>query len=47
MCGKRIGFGLFSDSLESQSYSFDAIEHMKPLFGVEKRHKSSFKSQKV
>ena len=33
-----------SDSLESQSYEFDEIAHLKPLYGVERLHKSSFKS---
>ena len=33
MCGKGVGLSLFlSDSLESQSYDFDEIAHVKPIF---------------
>ena len=33
MCGKGVGLGLFpSDSLESQSYDFDEIAHIRPLY---------------
>ena len=36
MCGKGVDLGLFpSHSLESQSYDFDEIAHIKPLYGVE------------
>ena len=45
MSGKGVGLGLFSsDSLESESYDFDEIAHIKPLYGVERLHKSCFKS---
>ena len=45
MCGKGVGLGLFPyDSLESQSYEFDEIAHIKPLYDVERLHKSFFKS---
>ena len=44
MCGEEVGLGLFPfDSLESQSYDFDKIEHIKHLYGEERLHKSSFK----
>ena len=36
MCGNGVGLGLFpSDSLKSQSYYFDGIEHDKLLYGVD------------
>ena len=42
MCGKRVGLGLFpSESLEWQSYHFDEITHIKPLYVVERLHKIS------
>ena len=45
MCGKGVGLGLLpSDSLESQSYDFDEIAHIKPFYCVESPYKSSFKS---
>ena len=45
MCGKGVGLGLLPfDSLESQSYDFDEIAHIKPVQGVERLHESSFKS---
>ena len=53
MCDKGVGLELFpSDSLESLSYDFDEITHMKPFqiahikpsYGVERLHKSPFKS---
>ena len=45
MCGgKGVGLGLFPfDSLESQSCDSDEIAHIKPLYGVERLHESSFK----
>ena len=44
MCGKVVGLGLFpSDSLENQSLDFDEIAHSRPLYGVERLHKSSLK----
>ena len=43
--GKGVETGLFpSDSLEYQSYDFDKIAHMKPLYGVKRLHRSSFES---
>ena len=43
-----VGLGLLpSDSLESQSYDFDENKHIKPSYGVERLHKSSFKPWRV
>ena len=45
MCGKGVAIGLSPfDSLESQSYDFDKIAQIKPLYGVERLHKSSLKA---
>ena len=45
MCGKGVSLGLSpSDALEFQSYDFDEIAHIKSLYGVERLHKSAFKS---
>ena len=45
MYGKGVGLGFFpSDLLESQSYDFDEIAHIKPLYSVERLYKSSYKS---
>ena len=39
--GEGVGVGHFpSDSLESQSYDFGKIAHIRPLYGVERHHKS-------
>ena len=47
MCGKGIGLGCFpSNSLESQSYDFDEIAHMKPLYGVENSKKKFLRKPK-
>ena len=47
MCGKGVGSGLFpSDSLQSQSYDFDEIAHIKPIYGVERLQKTAFKPKK-
>ena len=35
MCGKEVGSGFFpSDSLESQSYDFDEIAHIRPYIVI-------------
>ena len=45
MSGRGVGLVLFpSDSLEPQSYDFDEIANIRLLYGVERRHKSSFKA---
>ena len=37
MCGKGVGLDLFhSDSIESQSYNFDALADIGPKYGVER-----------
>ena len=49
MCGKGAGLGIFpSDSLQSQSYDFDEIAHIKSLYGAGRHHKRVFeKIEKV
>ena len=48
MCGRGVGSGLSpSDSLESQSYDFDEIAHIRPIYGVQRLRKASLKPKKV
>ena len=48
ICGEGVRSGHFlRDSLESKTYDFDEIAHMKALHGVERRHESSLESLRV